>query len=223
VSSVPSQLTPVTHPDYLNVQGFAILYIGSITLPRSNTFQFNNLHFSPNWFGSCFHYVAAAVSRETGEKMNHTVSTAVGRNRKRTMLPLLIFLFVISYGLLTMLVVLQDRTIDAQTDLIHLLFKESRRLNVVAAAQRNQSSITKRGSQSNSRTPLPSPQVPNIQAPSSQVSRNQSATQIPSSQEKRQATAKAGKNQHKADRRSPFRPPAEMTDPSDMRRTLFSI
>jgi hypothetical protein len=224
VSSVPSQLTLVTHPDYLNVHGFAILTRSSIAPPRPNTFLFNNLQFSTDWFGSCFHDVAAAVSREIGEKMNHTVNTAVGRNRKRTMLPLLVFLFVISYGLLTMLVVLQDRTIDAQSDLIHLLFKESRRLHVVAAAQKNQISVAKqRGSQNNSHTQLPSSQVPKIQAPSSQVPMSQSATQIPSSQEKRPATAKAGKNQHKADRRSPFRPPAEMTDPSDMRRTLFSI
>jgi len=162
-------------------------------------------------------------SRGNGEKMNHNVSTAVGRKPKRLILPLLVFLFVTSYGLLTMLVVLQDRTIDAQSDLIHLLFKEGRRLNVIAAAQKNQISIAKqRGSQS-SRAQLPSSQVPKIQAPSSQVPMTQSATQIPSSQEKRQATAKAGKNQHRTARRNPFRPPAEMTDPSDMRRTLFSI
>lgn len=139
------------------------------------------------------------------------------------MLPLLVFLFVISYGLLTMLVVFQDRTIDAQTDLIHLLFKESRHLNGIAVAQRNQVPLGKHGSQTNARPQLPSSQVPKIPAPSSQVPMSQNATQIPSSQEKRQSTAKTGKNQHKADRRSPFRPPAEMTDPSDMRRTLFSI
>ena len=161
---------------------------------------------------------------EIGEKMNHTVSMAVGRKRKRTMLPLLVFLFVISYGLLTTLVVFQDRTIDAQTDLIHLLFKESRRLNVIAAAQKNQVLAGKqRGSQGNAHTQSPSSQVPKTQTPSSQVPTSQNATQIPSSQEKPQASAKPGRNQHKAGRRSPFRPPAEMTDPSDMRRTLFSI
>ena len=206
------------------MQGFAIRNPISSALRLPKAFWINNLHFLPNWFGSCFHHVAAAVSRKIGEKMNHNVSTAVGRKPKRLMLPLLIFVFVTSYGLLTMLVVLQDRTIDAQSDLIHLLFKEGRRLNVIAAAQKNQISIAKqRGSQSNSRTQLPSSQVPKIQAPSSQVPMTQSATQIPSSQEKRQATAKAGKNQHRTARRNPFRPPAEMTDPSDMRRTLFSI
>jgi hypothetical protein len=159
-----------------------------------------------------------------GEKMNHSVSTTAGRKRKQTMLPLLVFLFVVSYGLLTTLVVFQDRTIDAQTDLIHLLFKESRRLNVIAAAQKNQVLVEKqRGSQGSAHTQIPSSQVPKIQVPSSQVPTSQNATQIPSSQEKRQGSAKPGRNQHKAGRRSPFRPPAEVTDPSDMRRTLFSI
>jgi hypothetical protein len=161
---------------------------------------------------------------EIGEKMNQTVSTAAGWLRKRTILPVLVFLFVISYGLLTMLVVFQDRTIDAQTDLIHLMFKESRRLNVIAAAQKNQVSADKqRASQGSARTQTPSSQIPKMQTPSSQVPTSQNATQIPSSQEKSQASAKPGRNQHKAGRRSPFRPPSEMTDPSDMRRTLFSI
>jgi hypothetical protein len=156
--------------------------------------------------------------------MNHTVSTAVRRQPKRTILPLLVFLFAISYGLLTMLVVLQDRTIDAQTDLIHLLFKESRRLTVMAAAQKSQILAGKqRGAQNKAHAQIPSSQVPKMQTPSSQVPMSPNATQIPSSQEKRQASAKPGRNQHKAGRRSPFRPPAEMTDPSDMRRTLFSI
>jgi hypothetical protein len=159
-----------------------------------------------------------------GEKMNHSVSTTVGRKRKQTMLPLFVFLFVVSYGLLITLVVFQDRTIDAQTDLIHLLFKETRRLNVIAAAQKNQVLVEKqRGSQGSAHTRIPSSQVPKIQVPSSQVPMSQNATQIPSSQEKRQANTKSGRNQQKAGRRSPFRPPAEVTDPSDMRRTLFSI
>ena len=140
------------------------------------------------------------------------------------MLPLLVFLFVISYGLLTTLVVFQDRTIDAQTDLIHLLFKESRRLNVIAAAQKNQVLAGKQpGSQGSTHTQNPSSQVPKTQTPSSQVPTSQNAAQIPSSQEKQQASAKSGRNQHKAGKRTPFRPPAEVSDPSDMRRTLFSI
>src|SRR5438874_12542332 len=46
-------------------------------------------------------------------RMNVTIDMADGRKPKRTMLPLLVVLFVISYGMLTLLVVLQDRTIDS--------------------------------------------------------------------------------------------------------------
>jgi len=47
------------------------------------------------------------------------------------MLPLLVVLFLISYVLLTTLVVLQNRTIDAQRGLIHLLFKDNLHLSAM--------------------------------------------------------------------------------------------
>lgn len=153
--------------------------------------------------------------------MNQRVTVATKPVRKYTMLPVFVFLFVVSYGLLTMLVVLQDRTIDAQADLIHLLFKESRRLNVIAAHQ--PVIVRQHAAKNDERPQSPAAQAPGIQVPSTQVQQDQKASEIPSSQEKRQASAKPGKNQHKAGRRSPFRPPAEVTDPSDMRRTLVSI
>jgi hypothetical protein len=162
--------------------------------------------------------MAAAVSGEFGAEMNQRVGKAE-RIRKFTFLPLLVFLLAVSYGLLTMLLVLQDRTIDAQSDLIHLLFKQ-RRLNAIAA-QNRQTTIGKNyPRQESGAAHAPSPpfssKIPSAQVPS------QSASPSPSSQEKASA-AKRGKSQHKAGRRSPFRPPAEVTDPSDMRRTLFSI
>ena len=120
-----------------------------------------------------------------------------------------------------MLVVLQDRTIDAQADLIHLLFKQSRRLTTTATRQ--PFAAKQHQAKNNERAQPPAAQVPTIQVPSTQVQQDQKASQIPSSQEKRQASAKPGKNQHKAGRRSPFRPPDEVTDPADMRRTLVSI
>ena len=153
--------------------------------------------------------------------MNQTVSVAAKPGRKHTMLPVFVFLFLVSYGLLTMLVVLQDRTIDAQADLIHLLFKESRQLSAIAAHQ--PFAAKQHQAKNNERAQTPATQVPAIQVPSTQVQQDQKASQIPLSQEKRQSSAKPGKNQHKAGRRSPFRPPDEVTDPSDMRRTLVSI
>lgn len=135
-------------------------------------------------------------------------------------MPLLVFLFAVSYGLLTVLVVLQDRTIDAQSDLIHLLFKESRRLNTMAAQYRQTSGVKNSEKQANKAAQVPSVRVPRTQVPSTQVQKSQSASAVPSSQEK--ASTKPGKTQHKAGRKS-LPPPVETTDPSDMRRTLFSI
>jgi len=47
----------------------------------------------------------------------------------RSLLPVLTVLFVVSYGLLTMLVVEQGRTIDSQRSLIHMLFSDSVQLS----------------------------------------------------------------------------------------------
>jgi hypothetical protein len=57
--------------------------------------------------------------------LSDTLGDEVVRKPKRTMLPLLTVLFVISYGLLTMLVVEQARTIDSQRGLIRDLFQDS--------------------------------------------------------------------------------------------------
>jgi len=157
--------------------------------------------------------------------MNSTVSVTAGQQRKSNWLPLLVFLFVVCYGLLAMLVVLQDRTIDAQADLIHLLFKASR-LNLTSA-QRVQAPAKPHASAGPAHPQVPSSQHsvdPGVSAtPSTEVPLNKNATQVPSSQKKSQSSSKADRSQRNAGKRSPFRPPAEMTDPSDMRRTLFSI
>jgi len=44
------------------------------------------------------------------------------------MLPLLVILFIISYGILTMLVVEQGQTIESQRSLIHLMLQDSTQL-----------------------------------------------------------------------------------------------
>ena len=51
--------------------------------------------------------------------------------KKRSWLPVLTVLFLISYGLMTMLIVEQGRTIDSQRALIRDLFRDSRELAAV--------------------------------------------------------------------------------------------
>jgi hypothetical protein len=154
--------------------------------------------------------------------MTEFVSSATVRRKKHSMLPLLVFLFVVCWGMLTTLVVLEERRIGAQTDLIHLLFQENHRLNVIAGAGKSHA-IAENKTKSQSSAQVPSPQVGKAQSPSAQVAASPKTSEIPSSQEKKQAKTKADRTHHQTGRRSPFQPPKEVTDPYDMRRTVFSI
>ena len=53
---------------------------------------------------------------------------AVPKKKRTTLVPVLIVLFLVSYGLLSMLVVEQGRTIDNQRSLIYALFGDSNQL-----------------------------------------------------------------------------------------------
>jgi hypothetical protein len=114
--------------------------------------------------------------------------------KKHGWLPLLSVLFLISYGLMTMLIVEQGRTIESQRALIRELFRDSTELSAVKtkaqqdraqalSAQTQVPEIQYPSSQrQSSRTP--STQAPTSQAPSSQAgpqhgAQNQSATQKP--------------------------------------------
>jgi hypothetical protein len=161
--------------------------------------------------------------------MDAIVNAATIRKRKLTALPLLVVLFVISYFLLTKLVIEQDKTIDSQRSLIHMLFKDNVYLSTLRkhAAEWSKKAKTLGNSQpqagiaasqnpaSNSQSShvsslaeIPSAQVPVIQVPSSKVGP--------------QANAKTNRKARKAEKTHPA-PPDELTDPSDMRRVSFAI
>jgi hypothetical protein len=55
--------------------------------------------------------------------------------KRRVMLPILIVLFLISYGLMSMLVVEQGRTIETQRGLIHDLLSDSTQLSAMKAKE----------------------------------------------------------------------------------------
>jgi len=141
------------------------------------------------------------------------------------MLPLLAALFLISYALLTTLVVLQDRTIDSQRSLIHSLFSDN--LHLVATklgSHRSQATGSNQNpSQAGATKQPPVSHLPSTQTPSNQLSAMQNpSTQVPVIQAKPETGAKPSRNTRKA-QKVPVRPPAEMTDPSDMRRVSISI
>ena len=171
--------------------------------------------------------------------MSQTVVNSDGRRSGKTLLPVLSVLFLIAWGMVTVLIVLQDRMIDAQRDLIHVLFKDNvRQVAMKSAASQNGKSAAqnKPGSKrSNSHNAVqqeegqnsvaqdPSANIPSAQAPLSQVPLSEDAlSRPPSSQVKPKSGDKSGRNSRKM--RSPFsRPPAEITDPSDQRRVSISI
>jgi len=86
------------------------------------------------------------------------IEAVVAPRKHNGWLPLLTVLFLISYGLLTMLVVEQGRTIESQRALIRDLFRDSQELSAVKH---------RTGDPQSGRAP--SAQAPYRQAPSSQV------------------------------------------------------
>jgi hypothetical protein len=88
--------------------------------------------------------------------------------KKRGWLPLLTILFLISYGLMTMLIVEQGRTIDSQRALIRDLFRDSTELSAVKARL-----LEEHAQAQNPSSQTPSTQAPTKQAPSSQAETQQ--------------------------------------------------
>ena len=132
------------------------------------------------------------------------------RKSSRSLLPVLTILFLVSYGLLTMLVVEQGRTIDSQRNLIHLLFGDSVQLSSIRgkAAQKQQIEAQARAeAQKKSPPAQPTPSGPRAQSPS---------THPPQAGAKNQSTSRVG-------RPLPPKPPKDTVDQGDDRRTLISI
>jgi len=141
------------------------------------------------------------------------------RPKKHGWLPLLTVLFLISYGLMTMLIVEQGATIESQRALIHELFRDSTELSAVRMkAQQN------RGQASTSPTQSPVTQNPSSQNPSTQIP----ATKAPSTQAptKQVPSAQAGpqhrtqKSEKEKQFQMPSRPASDLVDDT---RTLITI
>ena len=120
-------------------------------------------------------------------------------------LPLLTVLFMISYGLMTMLIVEQGQTIESQRALIRELFRDSTELSSVkmkAQTERNQAA---QALAQNPSSQNPSTQAPMKQAPSSQAGPQQRAQ---------------NQLKPKADFQMPSKPAADL---ADHRRALITI
>ena len=116
------------------------------------------------------------------------------------MLPILTALFLISYGLMTLLIVEQGSTIQSQRTLIQQLLGDSTELAAMKGKAIQQAQAPKPSANAHASAP--------VQAPSTQA--------VPS---EKTSTAK----NHKAQRPLPEKPPVPASDIADARRTLMSI
>jgi hypothetical protein len=140
--------------------------------------------------------------------------------QKHGWMPLLTVLFLISYGLMTMLIVEQGSTIESQRALIRDLFRDSTELwtgKGKAVMERNRQEAQRRAQapSAGSQVPLsrdPGVQTPSTQNPSSQIPSSQAATQ-------NRAQSHPGKGQ-KPQLQLPSRPASDLTDD---RRALITI
>lgn len=155
--------------------------------------------------------------------MNAIATAATKRKRTLTALPVLIVLFVISYLLLTKLVIEQDKTIDSQRSMIHMLFKDNLYLSRL---HKHAWTLKKPKSQGDDQLHAQNPASQNPASEGSsdhQLSSQIPLAQVPSSKVGPQANAKNGRRTRKAEKAIPASPPPEPTDPSDQRRVSFSI
>jgi hypothetical protein len=130
--------------------------------------------------------------------------------RKHGMLPILTVLFCISYGLMTMLIVEQGRTIESQRALIRELFRDSMALNHYRAKELQE----RRAAQNSQGHAAPSNATPSTQIPSTQTPSTQAQNPAPSSQAAPQKQSVMPK---------PFQPPQPATDQAHDRRALIRI
>jgi hypothetical protein len=107
-----------------------------------------------------FFSVPAALGHRTGwylQSLQTDVEMLQPQKSKHTLLPLLTVLFLISYGLMVMLIVEQGKTIDTQRYLIRSLFSDSSQLTALrnGAIQKHNEAQAKAGAQA---APAPVPQ-----------------------------------------------------------------
>ena len=134
--------------------------------------------------------------------------------KKYGWLPLLTVLFLISYGLMTMLIVEQGQTIESQRALIRELFRDSTELSAVKMKaqqeERNQTQALAQNSSQNPSTQVPQITIPSTQAPSKQAP---SAQAVPQQHAQNQAKPKQ-------QLQVPSRPASDL---EDSRRALIKI
>jgi hypothetical protein len=164
----------------------------------------------------------AALGRRSGSQLlSWTQDTVVAipqalpapkPKSKHPLLPVLIVLFLVSYGLMCLLAVEQDRTISAQRYLIRSLLSDSSELSnlkgkLIQKQYADAQAQAKAGTRSQAQTPLT--QIP--------------STQAPMTQDKPGGNAQSSHNAGKPRKTVPPKPPLGISDIVDGRRIVETI
>jgi hypothetical protein len=146
--------------------------------------------------------------------------------KKRSLLPLLTVLFLISYGLMTLLIVEQGAAIQAQRNLIQVLMRDSTELwamrgKAIGDKQMAQAQAQRRAQAPSTQAQVPSAKNPSSQAPSSQAPSTQApSSQAPSTQvPQHRSSSRTGKIANPQTQV----PPVPASDLLDRRRALSTI
>ena len=130
---------------------------------------------------------------------------------------MLTVLFLISYGLMTMLIVEQGATIESQRTLIRELFRDSAELSAIRRNAPQDKNVTEAQSHfqtpsAKTQSPVTQNQTPSTQAPSKQVvpSSQAATSQTPSSQAVQQRRVQ--KQAQKPQFQMPSRPASDLQD-----------
>lgn len=124
---------------------------------------------------------------------------------KHTLLPILVILFLVSYGIMSLLVVEQGRTIDAQRNLIRSLFSDSSQLSAMKGKviqERNEHAAQAQAQAQTKEAPESKSQTPSAEAAPRENARN---------------------DHKKVGKPAPMHPPQDTSDSTDARRALISI
>ena len=131
---------------------------------------------------------------------------------KHSMLPVLVVLFIFSYGLMTLLIVEQGSTIQSQRALIHDLLSDTHELAAIKGKVLRDQALS-RQAQAKNGTDASANQNPSTQAPLTQAP----AANAPSAQA---GSAKTRNHNSKALPPAPAKPASDLVD---VRRNLLSI
>jgi hypothetical protein len=171
-----------------------------------------NLHFlkRPRLWGSRTGSPLLTWTQDTTVAVPQALTKPKPR-RKHSLLPILIVLFLVSYGLMALLAVEQDRTIASQRALITSLFSDSTELSSLKGSLARQSAQAKTQAEERERS--------QAQTPSTQDSLNKP----PLTQDPPGGNTQSSKNASKLRKQVPRKPPIGIADTVDGRRIMKSI